>query len=159
MDEKRLPSPLDEALAQVDPDRRKFLGMLLAGVATAPLLTSAALAAGQKKPAEDKHSEQKADTWVKGSMTVKSNQTIKGESDKSHVGGSKSDIKYWDKTSGSSKAHTVKGSQDIKLNSVSPAIKGETHAIKGENPAIKGESPAVKLQPTAIKGETKPTPQ
>ena len=46
MSEKELASSLDATLAHVDPDRRKFLGMLLAGVVAAPQLTSAALAAG-----------------------------------------------------------------------------------------------------------------
>ena len=41
-------SPLDAALAHVDPDRRRFLRMLLAGVAAAPLLTSADLIAENK---------------------------------------------------------------------------------------------------------------
>ena len=135
MDEKRLPSLLDEALAHVDPDRRKFLGMLLAGVATAPLLTSAALAAGQKKPTEDKHSEQKADTWTKGGQEikldqkadtwVKGGQAIKGGSDKSHAIGSKSDIKYSDKMTG------------IKFQ---PPMNVEANPIKGENTYIKGEN-------------------
>jgi hypothetical protein len=142
MDEKNLPSPLDEALAQVDPDRRKFLGMLLAGVATAPLLTSVALAAGQKKPAEDKQSAQKADTRIKSSQEIKLNQkadtwvkggqAIKGESDKSRAIGSKSDIKYWDKTSGS-RSQTVKSGQ-------ASHIKGENTYIKGENQEYKGLS-------------------
>ncbi len=46
-------SKLDAALAQVNSERRRFLKMLLSGVAAAPLLTSAALSfAGQpnKKP-------------------------------------------------------------------------------------------------------------
>jgi hypothetical protein len=142
MDEKRLPSPLDEALAQVDPDRRKFLGMLLAGVAAAPLLTSVALAAGQKKTAEDKQSAQKADTRIKSGQEikldhkadtwVKGGQAIKGESDKSHAIGSKSDIKFSDKTSGS-KSQTIKSGQ-------ASHIKGENTYIKGENQEYKGLS-------------------
>lgn len=142
MDEKRLPTPLDEALAHVDPDRRKFLGMLLAGVATAPPLTSVALAAEQKKPAEDKQSAQKADSRIKSSQEikldqktdtwVKGGQAIKGESDRSHAIGSKSDIKYSDKTSGS-KSQTIKSGQ-------ASHIKGENTYIKGENQEYKGLS-------------------
>jgi hypothetical protein len=132
MNEKCLSSPLDAALAQVDPERRRFLGMLLAGAAALPLLTSTDLTA------EDKPNDLKAH---KGSPAIKDGQAnaikLNNQNDKT--------IKFWDKTSGGSNAHTVKGSTAIKHNSVSPAIKGESPAIKNAN--------------TAIKGETKPAPQ
>jgi len=47
MNEKGLPPSLDEALAKVNPERRRLLGMLLAGAAALPLLTSAELVAGE----------------------------------------------------------------------------------------------------------------
>ncbi len=43
--ENELTSPLDAALTHVNPNRRRFLGLLLAGVAAAPLLTSVSLSA------------------------------------------------------------------------------------------------------------------
>ena len=50
MDTKDLSSSLDAALSHVSPDRRRFLGLLLAGVVAAPLLTSAAFAAEEEAP-------------------------------------------------------------------------------------------------------------
>jgi len=47
MNEKGLPPSLDEALANVNPERRRFLGMMLAGAAALPLLTSTELAVGE----------------------------------------------------------------------------------------------------------------
>jgi hypothetical protein len=68
MNEKGLPPSLDEALANVNPERRRFLGMLLAGAAALPLLTSTELAVGEgmgkkeepeKKDKKDKKGEPK----------------------------------------------------------------------------------------------------
>jgi hypothetical protein len=116
MNKKDLPSPLDAALAHVDSDRRKFLGMLLAGVAAAPLLTSSDLVA-ENKPVTDKNA-----TWTKGGNADKYSKadTVKSSGSKSDFkslgkegtldnkmtvkagpaagvksSGSKSDIKYW----------------------------------------------------------------
>ena len=47
MNEKGLPPSLDEALAKVNPERRRFLGMLLAGAAALPLLTTTELAVSE----------------------------------------------------------------------------------------------------------------
>ena len=47
MNEKSFPAPLDAALEHLDPNRRRFLGMLLAGAAALPLLTSSDLAVAQ----------------------------------------------------------------------------------------------------------------
>jgi hypothetical protein len=44
METKDISASRNSVLAQVAPDRRRFLGMLLAGAAAAPLLTSAAFA-------------------------------------------------------------------------------------------------------------------
>lgn len=44
MNEKNTSALLDEALANVKPERRRFLGMMLAGAAVLPLLTSTELA-------------------------------------------------------------------------------------------------------------------
>jgi hypothetical protein len=43
MNEKNLSSSLDDALVKVNPDRRRFLGMMLAGAAALPLLSSTEL--------------------------------------------------------------------------------------------------------------------
>ncbi|MGD0800913.1 MAG: hypothetical protein ABR906_06335 [Terracidiphilus sp.] len=103
MSKNNLPSPLDTALAHVDPDRRKFLGMLLAGAAALPLLASADLSAEEKpgsqkaqafpknaaksnstiksnQAATDKSSNLKAQTWTKGGAPLKSNQALKNSS-------------------------------------------------------------------------------
>ena len=80
MSEKELAAKMDAALSHVDPDRRKFLGILLAGVAAAPLLRSASLAAEDKahfpktQTQSQSHmksqSNMKAQTWTKGGSTV-----------------------------------------------------------------------------------------
>jgi hypothetical protein len=44
MHEKKLSSSLDTALAKVNPDRRRFLGMMLTGATALPLLISTELA-------------------------------------------------------------------------------------------------------------------
>jgi len=95
MSEKELIAKMDAALAHVDPDRRKFLGILLAGVAAAPLLTSASLAAEDKAHFPKTEAGQKANTgakpmvtqkgrenatWIKGGAPVNSNQTLKNNS-------------------------------------------------------------------------------
>jgi hypothetical protein len=61
-------TPLDAALAHVNPERRRFLGMLLAGVAAAPLLTSATLNA--ENSAHFPKGQTKAMTWTKGGATA-----------------------------------------------------------------------------------------
>ena len=93
MDKKRLPPSLDAALSQVNPERRRLLGMMLAGAAALPLLTSTPLAA-EDKPA-DKSTDKsaikhgpldykedpkalKSDLYVKGQPSqIKSNTNSK----------------------------------------------------------------------------------
>ena len=168
MSEKELASAIDAALAHVDPDRRKFLGILLAGVAAAPLLTSASLVAQENTGAHKTEVFPKNATTVKGNTTIKEGKfnTIKLNDQKTQ------NIKYWDKTSGDSKAQYLKNNSTIKLNNASAikgentAIKGETKppksettAIKGETKAIKGETKAIKGETTAIKGANQPAPR
>jgi hypothetical protein len=151
MSEKELSSPLDAALAHVAPDRRKFLGMLLTGVAAAPLLNSAVLAAEDKAhfpKAEIKSSDHKTATSIKDGATIKGSQSnsIKLNDQKTQS------IKYWDKN-GASNAQTIKSNNStIKLNS-GTAIKGENSAIKHNNTdtikltnagPIKGNSSTIK---------------
>jgi hypothetical protein len=64
MDTKDIFASRTTALAHIGPDRRRFLGMLLAGAAAAPLLTSAALA----QAAGDKSDTQKQDALDKTSV-------------------------------------------------------------------------------------------
>jgi ferric-dicitrate binding protein FerR (iron transport regulator) len=151
MSEKELASKMDAALAHVDPDRRKFLGILLAGVAAVPLLNSASLAAEDKPGAQQGKVFPKTETTAKGNTALKdgSANTIKLNDQKTQ------NIKYWDKTSGDSKAQFLKNNSTIKLNNAS-AIKGETKPPKSETTAIKGETTAIKGANTANKGETKP---
>jgi hypothetical protein len=159
MSDKELAAKMDEALAHVDPDRRKFLGILLAGVAAAPLLRSASLAA------EDKPVGQKAEHFPKNETSVKGNTAIKdGSTNTIKMNDQKTqNTKFWDKTSGDSKAQFLKNNNTIKLNN-GGAIKGANTEIKnGNSNTIKGANTQIKLQPnaikgenTAIKGETKP---
>jgi hypothetical protein len=140
MSEKELAAKMDAALAHVDPDRRKFLGILLAGVAAAPLLNSASLAAedkahfpkteaGQKAEHFPKNqmkaqSNMKAETWTKGGSTV---------NDDKH-----SNIKAQDVKGGQSKG-AIKNSGAIKNNT---EIKHSDSTIKSSNSTIKSSSGA-----------------
>jgi hypothetical protein len=159
MSEQELAAKMDAALAHVDPDRRKFLGILLAGVAAAPLLTSASLAAEEKPGAQKAEHFPKNETSVKGNTAIKdgSANTIKMNDQKTQ------NIKFWDKTGGDSKAQFLKNNNTIKLNNGGAIKDGNSSTIKGANTAIKGANTQIKLQPnaikgenTAIKGETKP---
>jgi hypothetical protein len=174
MSEKELASSIDAALAHVDPNRRKFLEILLAGVAAAPLLNSASLTAEDKAAGQQGKVFPKTETSIKGDTAIKdgSANTIKStnQTDKT--------IKYWTQK-GDIKSQEIKGENSTIKNDSrtikgeSPAIKYDSNTIKGANSTIKlqstpikGESPALKLesQPikgasTAIKGETKPTPK
>jgi hypothetical protein len=146
MSDKELAS-LDAALAHVDPDRRKFLGILLAGVAAAPLLTSASLAAENKPAGQQGKVFPKTETSTKGSTAIKdgSNNTIKLNNQKTQT------VKIWDKRSDGSNTQIKGENSTIKLNT-SP-IKGESPAIKGGSSyTIKSPSPALKLDPSTIKG-------
>jgi hypothetical protein len=133
MSEKELASAIDAALTHVDPDRRKFLGILLAGVAAAPLLTSADLAA------QENTSAHKTEVFPKNATTVKGGTALKNNNES---------IKLTN-----ANAHKNNNST-IKLNNAN-AIKGETKPPKSETTAIKGETKPPKSETTAIKGETK----
>jgi len=74
MSEKELSTSLDAALAHVDPDRRRFLGMLLAGVAAAPLLKSSSLSA------ETQTHFPKGGTRLKSDSAIKHDDKHKGAS-------------------------------------------------------------------------------
>jgi hypothetical protein len=154
MSEKELAS-LDAALAHVDPDRRKFLGILLAGVAAAPLLTSASLSA------EDKSAEKTAKAFPKNQTTAKGSPAIKDGSANTIKLTNQNDktIKYWTQKD-DIKAQQIKGGNStIKLDN-SRTIKGENQQIKGANTnTIKGANTnTIKGQSAPIKGETTPTP-
>ena len=159
MSEDEKSSLMDAALAHVDPNRRKFLGILLAGVAAAPLLNSASLAA------ENKPAGQKAEVFPKNATSVKANTSIKdGGANTIKMNDQKTQTgKFWDKTGGASntqiKGGQIKGANnEIKLDN-SRAIKGENQQIKGANQQIKGANTnTIKGQTSPIKGETKPVP-
>jgi hypothetical protein len=108
MSEKELAAKMDAALAHVDPDRRKFLGILLAGVAAAPLLTSASLAA------ENRSNFPKADVGHKTN-----NQALKN-SQAAHKGAN-AQLKY------GANQHKVANSQ----------LKHDSSQHKGASPQLK----------------------
>jgi hypothetical protein len=158
MSEQGLPSSIEAALAHVDPDRRKFLRLLLAGIAAAPLLTSASLAA-QEKPG-DQTVHQVSPAIKNGSAT-----TIKMNDQKAPT------VKFWDQTGNNATSTSLK---DAQTRGVNPALKPDSSTTKVESPAIRGVSPALKLdastnkganantikgQTSSIKGATTPTAQ
>jgi hypothetical protein len=138
MSEDEKSSLMDAALAHVDPNRRKFLGILLAGVAAAPLLTSASLAA-EEKAGQKTEASPKNTTSVKANTAIKDGgaNTIKMNDQKTQSG------KFWDKTSGSSNSQ----------------IKGENSTIKLQPNAIKGENNTIKGQTSPNKGTNTPAPR
>lgn len=141
MSEKEIPSSIEAALAHVDPDRRKFLRILLAGVVAAPLLTSASLATAADKPPDPK--ALKVDTAIKdGSST-----TIKMNDQKTPT------VKFWDQTGSNATSTSLR---DAQIKGVNPALKPDSSTIKGASPAIRGVSPAFKLDSSTIKGENTP---
>jgi hypothetical protein len=162
MNKKSSTSPLDAALAQVDPERRRFLAMLLAGVAAAPLLTSSDLVA-QEKQVTDKNA-----TWTKGGVTagdraeeIKSSgsksdikamrkegpldygQTVKGAQPAEVKSlGSKSDIKYWRKEGTTSNPQVDRSTK----NSWPQNVKSSDSNVKTGNPAVKSDVIELKTQ-------------
>src|SRR5208337_808787 len=102
MDKKEVPSSIDAALAHVDPDRRKFLGILLAGAAALPLLRSSSMAAQDKS----------ADMHVK--VFPKNDLKAAGESSAIKDGNS----------------NTIKGESAGTIKDKGSPIKGESPALK-----------------------------
>jgi hypothetical protein len=148
MSEDEKSSLMDAALAHVDPNRRKFLGILLAGVAAAPLLTSASLAAENKPAGQKGEAFPKNATSVKANTAIKDNRanTIKTNDQKTQT------IKYSDKTGGTGNTPQIKSANTAIKTDNSRAIKGENQQIKGANQQIKGANP------NTIKSESKPAP-
>lgn len=143
MEKKQIPPSLDEALAKVDPERRRVLGMLLAGAAALPLITTTSLAqqdkSQYKESAADKH-----DTRVKTSSTIKSDNNIKY---------SPQAIKLTNADKSSSiKSDYVKGGSSATIKSSNTAIKSDY--VKGGS-SIKASSTQVKST-TAPQQNTKP---
>ena len=135
MSEQELATTMEAALAHIDPDRRKFLGILLAGVAAFPLLTSASLTA-QEKPGDQ--------TVHQGNPAIKdgSSTTIKMNDQKTQT------IKFWNQTGNKANSTSLK---DAQIKGVNPAIKHDPSTIKGDRFATKGVNPAIKLDQSPIK--------
>jgi hypothetical protein len=75
MKNKQLPSALDAALGQVDPERRRLLGVMLAGAAALPLLTTTAL--GQDDNKKDKTKPAAKNAWPSSKTTIKADSDVK----------------------------------------------------------------------------------
>jgi len=133
MSEQELAAKMNEALAKVNPDRRKFLGILLAGVAVAPLLNTASLAA------EDKTGVQQGKVFPKtqtqGKVFPKTQTAVKGNT---AIKNSNESIKL-------TNASEHKNNSDIWIKS-STGIKNTNSAIKNTNAgAIKNTNESIKL--------------
>jgi hypothetical protein len=165
MSEKELASSLDAALAHVDPDRRKFLRMLLAGVAAAPLLTSADLIA------ENRSNFPKANVTHKAnSQPLKSSQAAthkgansQGKFDAAHKGANSQlktnnqQLKGANSQGKFDAAHKGANSQ-LKLNNQqfknNSAIKNSSGGIKNSNGGIRSNTGAYKENTGAYKENT-----
>jgi len=148
MEKKQVPPSLDEALAQVDPERRRLLGMLLAGAAALPLISTTSLAQDKTKdksaikhgPLDDKASS----TQIKSNSNIKADSQIKSDNN----------IKY--------SPQTIKLTNADKSSSIkSDYVKGGTSAnIKSSNTAIKSDyvkgGSSIKASSTQIKSSTAP---
>jgi hypothetical protein len=155
MEKKQLPPSLDEALAKVDPERRRLLGMLLAGAAALPLITTTSLAQDKTKdksvikhgPLDDKASSTqiKSDSNIKADSQIKSNSNIKS---------SPQTIKL----TNADKSSSIK-SDTVVWKDSNATIKGSNTAIKSDyvkgGSSIKASSSTVKSS-TAPKQNTKP---
>ena len=158
-------SPLDAALAHVDPDRRKFLRMLLAGVAAAPLLTSADLIA------ENKSNFPKANVTHKAnSQALKSSQAAmhkgansQGKFDAAHKGANsqlKTNNQQFNGANSQGKfdaAHKGANSQ-LKLNNQqfrnNSTIKNSSGGIRSNTGAYKENTGAYKENTGGIKNSS-----
>jgi hypothetical protein len=145
MQKKNLSPSLDEALAQVNPERRRLLGMLLAGAAALPLISTTSLAQDDKTQYKES-SAIKHDAQGKGVQpdaknawpTSKTGSAIKSNN-----------IKYSPQTikltnadkSSSIKSDYVKGGSSANIKSSSTAIKSDY--VKGGS-SIKASSSQVK---------------
>src|ERR1039457_2177658 len=126
MSEKELASSLDAALAHVDPDRRKFLGMLLVGVVAAPQLTSAALAAGSGP------GNQRAGTRTNGGATSRGTQGANQNK------GANSQLKYsGNQNKGANSQLKYSANQNKGANS---QLKYSANQNKGANSQLKNNS-------------------
>jgi hypothetical protein len=140
MSEKELIAKMDAALAHVDPDRRKFLGILLAGVAAAPLLTSADLAAQDKPSGQKTEVFPKNATSAKGNTALKNNNTIKNDA---VIKNNSSTIKL-------TNAGAIKDGSSLKNNSGANAQKTpQIKASTGTGQSIKSSSGTTKLDANA----------
>jgi hypothetical protein len=157
MSEQELAAKMDAALAHVDPDRRKFLGILLAGVAAAPLLTSASLAAEDKAHFPKTEASQKAEHFPKNQMKSQSNMKAqtwtKGGStvnDDKH-----SNIKAQDVKGGQS--NTLKNNSTLKNSSgANTQLKFDgVNNNKANTGTIKSSSGATKLDANANSNKIK----
>jgi hypothetical protein len=168
MSEQELTAKMDEALAHVDPDRRKFLGILLAGVAAAPLLTSASLAAQDATGAH----------FPKNATAAKGNTELKNNNDSiklTNAGAHKNNSDIWIKNDAGIKntnnaikntnAGTHKNSSATPDSLTFGREKTSTSPIKastgtGNQTKNSGANPAwLKSETKPLKSETKPAPQ
>jgi len=131
MDQKELRTPLDAALSQVDPERRRLLEVLLAGAAALPLAASTALSASGQANEQTKETKDAKHSTVKhGPLDYKENSA------------------------------QIKAS-DAKLESASPQIKSSAPVkadtrIKTSDAAIKSANTPMKSSSAAIKSSTSP---
>jgi hypothetical protein len=163
MTEESLRSSLDAALKHLDPNRRQFLGMLLASAAALPLLTSSDLAEAQTtRPYKELGPAHKgSNTQLKSS-----NQQFRnaGKVDKMSPAyrGSNQQFRNAGKVDKMSPAYRSSsqlkssGTADkwskTQYNSSGTAIKSSNTAIKSSNQQLKGSNQQLKNSGSAHQG-------
>jgi hypothetical protein len=137
MSEQELTAKMDTALAQVDPGRRKFLGILLAGAAALPLLSSADLAAEDKPGAQKTQVFPKNAASTKGDTALKNNSAIWIKSNSSATKNNNAAIKLTNAQAHKNNSGATKSnSASIKLTNAQ-ALKNSSGAHKNSSGAQK----------------------
>jgi len=126
MNDEKMSSPLDAALAHVGADRRRFLGMLLAGVVSVPLLASEDLAA------EGSPNNLRTVTWTKGGSPQRSNRSAamgrSGSRRSSSTGAGRSNA-----YAGRSSRGVNQNNRSLKLNNGSALKNSNSGALKNSS--------------------------
>jgi hypothetical protein len=155
MDKKSSLPPLDVALENLDPTRRRFLGLMLAGAATLPALTTTAFAAQDA----DKNVKQ----TIKPSASSDKNSTVKDGVQSAAPGGPRKatlepNAKSSDSnTAKNSDSKTVKSSDTIK-SSDSKTVKSSDTIKSSDSKTVKGsDSQTVKSPDSTVKSSSPQT--
>jgi hypothetical protein len=158
MTEESLRSSLDAALKHLDPNRRQFLGMLLASAAALPLLTSSDLAEAQTtsqlKPWSPAHKSSNQQLKNAGKVD-KVSPAYRGSNQQFRNAGKVDKMSPAYRSSNQLKSSgTADKWSKTQFKSSNTAIKSSNTAIKSSNTAIKSSNQQLKNSGSAHQGRT-----